>query len=145
MALYPDYGTPGYPNLDPYYVSPEEEAAMERESLDQRDNFREALEACIADNRADLYLSQLWDIARDVLLNAKRTPGEPEWQTNLERWPDANKAQEMLRALEAAYTALAFAFSRIHALPRTRDTELAADIAKVRARIERLIAKATTQ
>ena len=28
---YPDYGTPGAPNMDPYYISPEKEAALIRE------------------------------------------------------------------------------------------------------------------
>ena len=38
--------------------------------------------------------------------------------------------------LSKTYTVLAFAFNRIHALPRSRDTELACDIGKVRGEIE---------
>lgn len=38
--------------------------------------------------------------------------------------------------LAKAYTVMAFAFNRIHALPKSRDTELAHDIGKVRAEIE---------
>ena len=48
---------------------------------------------------------------------------------------------EQRKALKDAYVVLAFAFNRIHVLPRSRDTELASDIEKVRARIEPLIGK----
>jgi hypothetical protein len=60
----------------------------------------------------------------------------------VERWPTPDVAGETTAALKASYAVLAFAFHRIHALPRTRDSELASDIAKVRARIERAIARA---
>lgn len=53
-----------------------------------------------------------------------------------------NSQDQMLYALRDAYTVLAFAFNRIHALPRTRDTELAIDIGKVRGRIEKALAAA---
>ena len=32
--IYPDYGTPGNPNLDPYYLSPKEEKEAELASLE---------------------------------------------------------------------------------------------------------------
>lgn len=41
-----------------------------------------------------------------------------------------------MKALREAYTALAFAFNRLHGSARSRDTELCDDIGKVRARIE---------
>ena len=46
-----------------------------------------------------------------------------------------SKSYDNMQALLLdAYTVLAFAFNRIHVLPRAQDTELANDIAKVRAR-----------
>ena len=45
-------------------------------------------------------------------------------------------------SLRDAYTALAFAHRRIHSLPRSQDTELARDIEKVRAGIERAMKEA---
>ena len=47
--------------------------------------------------------------------------------------------ESMKKLLTDAYTILAFAFNRIHSLPRTRDTELANDIAKLRAKIQEII------
>jgi hypothetical protein len=44
----------------------------------------------------------------------------------------------MREVLADAYRVLAYAFNRIHGLPRTSDTELATDIEKMRARIETL-------
>ena len=46
---------------------------------------------------------------------------------------------KMQSLLLDAYTVLAFAFNRIHALPRSQDTELANDIAALRARISQMI------
>ena len=46
---------------------------------------------------------------------------------------------KMQSLLLDAYTVLAFAFNRIHALPRSQDTELADDIAALRARIAQMI------
>ncbi|MFB9952081.1 hypothetical protein ACFFP0_24800 [Rhizobium puerariae] len=45
--------------------------------------------------------------------------------------------------LREAYSALAFAFKRIHGSARTRDTELANDFAKTRGKIEKLLGKET--
>ena len=42
---------------------------------------------------------------------------------------------ELVKTLEQAGTCLRFAFNRIEGLPRSRDTELARDIGKVRAQI----------
>lgn len=51
-----------------------------------------------------------------------------------------SKSYDNMQALLLdAYTVLAFAFNRIHVLPRAQDTELANDIAKVRARIAETI------
>ncbi|MBS0343808.1 MAG: hypothetical protein JSS56_25160 [Proteobacteria bacterium] len=49
------------------------------------------------------------------------------------------QVNEMAAALREAYIALAFAFNRIHVLPRTRDTELANSIEKVRAKIAQVM------
>ena len=53
-----------------------------------------------------------------------------------------NSHELSLAALRDAYVVLAFAFNRIHALPKSRDTELASDIAKIRGRIEAALAAA---
>lgn len=53
-----------------------------------------------------------------------------------------DKVTEQAVVLREAYTALAFAFNRIHASSRTRDGELAADLAKVRGRIEKVLGPA---
>ena len=53
-------------------------------------------------------------------------------------WSDEFDA--MKTVLKDAYTVLAFAFNRIHSLPRSRDTELANDIGRVRKNIERVLA-----
>ena len=50
-----------------------------------------------------------------------------------------------MAVLKDAYTVLAFAFQRIHSLPRSRDTELAADIGRCRAKIEKIIARAALE
>lgn len=44
---------------------------------------------------------------------------------------------EALRILRLSYTALAFAFRRLHESPRSRDGELCLDFQKVRAEIEK--------
>ena len=48
MRPYPDYGTPGSPNLDPYYVSPSDEVAQEQAR-------RVAIEEIVADAQADIH------------------------------------------------------------------------------------------
>lgn len=50
-----------------------------------------------------------------------------------------HQVDETVALLRDAYAVLAFAFNRIHGLPRSRDTELAGDIGKVRARIETVL------
>ena len=49
------------------------------------------------------------------------------------------KNAALQEALVSAYSILSFAFRRIHSLPRSRDTELAADIGKIRAQIENVL------
>lgn len=67
-------------NMDPYYISPEEEARLQQEADDQRDNLRAAIAATISDERGNLYLSEIYEIALGVLGEAPRSAGEPEWQ-----------------------------------------------------------------
>lgn len=50
-----------------------------------------------------------------------------------------------MAVLKDASTVLAFAFPRILSLPRSRDTELAADIGRCRAKIEKIIARAALE
>jgi len=52
-----------------------------------------------------------------------------------------NSHDDLVAALRLSYRTLAFAFNRIHTLPRTSDTELAEAIEKVRADIEKTLAK----
>ncbi len=53
---YPNYGTPGSPNLDPYYVSPEDEAAMEEEILGEDYRYTaDLLRKYAANDRKDLF------------------------------------------------------------------------------------------
>lgn len=40
---YPDYGTPGNPSLDPYYLSAKEKAAMEKEHQAKINDFHDAV------------------------------------------------------------------------------------------------------
>ena len=47
-----------------------------------------------------------------------------------------------LSSLREAYTALAFAFNRLHGSARTRDGELCNDFGKIRGRIERIFKNA---
>lgn len=74
--LCPDYGTPGHPNMDPYYLSPAEERMLEREHHEQVDALREAVEAAIADNRADLWAAEVRVIVGKILADLPQTPGE---------------------------------------------------------------------
>ena len=50
----------------------------------------------------------------------------------------ANAHDPAMSALRSAYTALAFAFNRLHGSARSRDTELCDDFGKVRGRIEKV-------
>jgi hypothetical protein len=77
---WPDYGTPGNPNLDPYYISPEQERELEAEYYATRDNLREQLLAVLADERDGLWKSEVIYIVRDILLEMKPAAGEPAWQ-----------------------------------------------------------------
>ena len=43
---YPDYGEPGAPGMDPYYISPEREHEIEQ---DRRDNIEGAIDAYTSD------------------------------------------------------------------------------------------------
>ena len=58
-------------------------------------------------------------------------------QTYVKTWSE--NYDKMQSLLLDAYKVLAFAFNRIHALPRSQDTELANDIAALRARIAQMI------
>lgn len=49
---------------------------------------------------------------------------------------------EAMAALRDAYTALAFAFNRLHGSARSRDGELCSDFGKIRGRIEAVFGKA---
>lgn len=75
----PDYGTPGNPNMDPYYISPEQEKELEREAQEKEDNLRDAIVCSIADEQSDLWRSTVVRIVRDVLLSLPPTAGEPAW------------------------------------------------------------------
>ena len=50
---YPHYGTPGNPDLDPYYVSPAEEKMLEAEAQQKRDERRADLIEEIAETLSD--------------------------------------------------------------------------------------------
>ena len=50
---YPDYGTPGHPNTDPYYLSPAEEGMLEQEAEEAREKRRAALIEEIAEALSD--------------------------------------------------------------------------------------------
>lgn len=49
---------------------------------------------------------------------------------------------EAMKALREAYTALAFAFNRLHGSARSRDGQLCSDFGKIRGRIESVFRKA---
>jgi hypothetical protein len=66
---------------DPYYVSPEEERAMEERHRKESDNLRETIAATLQDNRGDLYLSDIRRIVVSELNKMSTRPGEPAWQT----------------------------------------------------------------
>lgn len=58
MTIWPDYGTPGSPNLDPYYISPTQLAEHEAHEADLREaaehDLRVGLDEMIADARTVL-------------------------------------------------------------------------------------------
>lgn len=72
--------------------------------------------------------------------------GEDDYQANYDkRAGDAalivqavNLRAPALATLREAYTALAFAFNRLHGSARTRDGELCSDFGKIRGRIEKI-------
>jgi hypothetical protein len=66
---------------DPYYVSPEEERAMEEKDLEESDNLRETIAATMQDNRGDLYLSDIREIVVSELTKMSPRAWEPAWQT----------------------------------------------------------------
>ena len=76
------------------------------------------------------------DIARAALI-AGHEDAPSDLAAAEQRVREAEKEENarLREALEQAYTVLSFAFNRIHVLPRSRDTELASDIGKVRAQI----------
>jgi hypothetical protein len=84
----------------PDWESAEEEAEAIRKNEELRIEFAEDLKAFIHDHRGDLFLSELWGIARDVLMKTERTAGEPAWQTRPTRWPDPDVAEAAPRALK---------------------------------------------
>ncbi len=53
-----------------------------------------------------------------------------------------NCHDEAISVLREAYTALAFAFNRLHGSARSRDGELCSDFGKIRGRIETVLRKA---
>jgi hypothetical protein len=66
---------------DPYYVSPEEESAIEERDREESDNLSETIAATLQDNRGDLYLSDIRKIVVSELNKMSPRPGEPAWQT----------------------------------------------------------------
>jgi hypothetical protein len=76
---YPDYGTPGNPNMDPYYISPEEEKRIEADEREKEANLRDALIACVSDNRDNLWRCTVAGIVARVLLEIKPCAGESDW------------------------------------------------------------------
>ena len=49
MTVWPDYGSPGAPNMDPYYRSPAQVADDEAEHQAATDNLRAALTDAVAE------------------------------------------------------------------------------------------------
>ena len=49
MTVWPDYGSPGAPNMDPYYRSPAQVADDEAEHQAATDNLRAALMDAVAE------------------------------------------------------------------------------------------------
>ena len=47
--MYPDYGTPGAPNMDPYYVSPAEQEDIAAREQQAEDDLHVAVHAAVTD------------------------------------------------------------------------------------------------
>ena len=79
MTIWPDYGTPGNPNMDPYYISPEREEELRLEYAQAEDALREEIAAALSDcRRGDLHLG---DIRKIVVEELNKVPSRPsEWQ-----------------------------------------------------------------
>ena len=72
MTPFPDYGTPGAPNMDPYYLSPAQQAALETAQQIVRDELYAGLIdiVVIATTRRDashLTAAEVADVIRSVL------------------------------------------------------------------------------
>ena len=75
---------PGYDAwklADPYYLTPEQERAIEERYHEQIDRLRDAISAALADERGELYLADVRRVVIEELNKVKRLAGEPEWQT----------------------------------------------------------------
>lgn len=64
-------------------MTAEEEARLIAERDEAREQFRKAIEGTIADERGELYLSEVHDIVGEVLAKQKRHPSEPEHQVKM--------------------------------------------------------------
>lgn len=62
---WPDYGEPGAPGMDPYYISPEQERHMEAERLENIEETIEAYQSDLAGMLFDLR-SSLLKYGRDL-------------------------------------------------------------------------------
>lgn len=70
MSLYPDYGTPGAPSMDPYYVSPTQLAEQEAHDADLReaaeDDLRTGLDDLVKDARTVLEAQKVATALQDA-------------------------------------------------------------------------------
>ena len=96
---YPDYSTPGNPNMDPYYMSPGEEAEIKAARDENIDKLRQALTDAVEWHRGDLYLSEVHDIVGELLAKLKRQPGEPVHQVKM--FNPIAAAPKLLKALKS--------------------------------------------
>ena len=64
--VWPDYGTPGAPNMDPYYCSPAQVADAEIEHRTATDNLQAALTDAVASACKALSQQEVADALRQV-------------------------------------------------------------------------------
>ena len=66
MTVWPDYGSPGAPNMDPYYRSPAQVADDEAEHQAATDNLRAALMDAVVDARKAMSRCEVAALLRET-------------------------------------------------------------------------------
>jgi hypothetical protein len=66
---------------DPYYMTPEEEAAQIAKDDEQKQDLRDAIAGALANYRGEVYLADIREIVVEELNKLHPLAGEPTWQT----------------------------------------------------------------